>query len=193
MLNQCCPLAGPGRIRNFQSQDFRDGILQNPGIFRDGISPKFYPGILPKKYGISRHYRTRVWSLAMLVTHSLPRSYCCLLNLINVTLACEDANSILVEVVNAEIHNDNSLAQIWKLKFGHKAKFLSRLVQHKVWSNFEAEVQVRFKLKFRQYFATDLWFGLRSWILEEILKLSLVKIVKFKYSRDADVWLRLWS
>ena len=31
---------------------------------------------------------------------------------------------------------------------------------------------------------------LRSWILVEILKLGLVKILSFKYSGDADVWLR---
>ena len=56
-------------------------------------------------------------------------THCCLVNLIDVTLACEDANSILVEVVtvDAEKHNDNSLVQIWKLKFGHKAKLLFRL------------------------------------------------------------------
>ena len=48
------------------------------------------------------------------------------------TLACEDANSKLVEVVtvdyvDAEKRVDNSLVQIWKLKFGHKTKFLFRL------------------------------------------------------------------
>ena len=48
------------------------------------------------------------------------------------TLACEDANSKLVKVVtvydaDAEKSVDNSLVQIWKLKFGHKAKSLSRL------------------------------------------------------------------
>ena len=47
----------------------------------------------------------RVRSLAMLVTHSLTDSLtdsltnCRLVNLIDVTLACEDANSELVEVV----------------------------------------------------------------------------------------------
>ena len=57
------------------------------------------------------------------------------------TLACEDANSILVEVVtvDAEKRVDNSLVQIWKLKFGHKTKFLfthcTRFGQ-----NFEVEV-----------------------------------------------------
>ena len=46
------------------------------------------------------------------------------------TLACEDANSILVEVVtvadvDAEKHVEGSLVQIRRLKFGHKIKFLS--------------------------------------------------------------------
>ena len=48
------------------------------------------------------------------------------------TLACEDANSTLVDVVtvadvDAEKRVDDSLEQIWNLKFGHKAKFLFRL------------------------------------------------------------------
>ena len=41
------------------------------------------------------------------------------------TLACEDAYSKLVEVVTAaDVYEDrvgNSLLQIWKLRFGHKA------------------------------------------------------------------------
>ena len=64
--------------------------------------------------------------------HSLTDSDCRLENLIDVTLACEDANSKLVEVVTvAEVDNekcvDNSLVQILKVKFGLKAKFLFRL------------------------------------------------------------------
>ena len=47
------------------------------------------------------------------------------MNLIDVTLACEDANSKLVEAVtvadgDAEKRVDDSLVQIWKLRFGHK-------------------------------------------------------------------------
>ena len=43
-------------------------------------------------------------------------------------MACEDANSKLVEVVTVadvddEKRFDDSLLQIWKQKFGHKAKF----------------------------------------------------------------------
>ena len=67
----------------------------------------------------------------MLVTHGLTHSLTdsCLVILIDVTLACEDANSELVEVVtvadcDAEDHVGNSLLQIWELTFGPKAKLL---------------------------------------------------------------------
>ena len=44
------------------------------------------------------------------------------------TLTCEDDNSKLVEVVTVthvddDKRADNSLVQIWKVKFGHKVKF----------------------------------------------------------------------
>ena len=73
-------------------------------------------------------YRTRVRSLAIFVsdsfTHSLTHSS--LVNFIDVTLACEDAYSKLVEAVTvADVSDEdrvgNSLLQIWKLRFGHKA------------------------------------------------------------------------
>ena len=48
------------------------------------------------------------------------------------TLACEDDNPKLVEVVtaadvDAEKRVDDILVQIWKLMFGHKVKVLFRL------------------------------------------------------------------
>ena len=54
------------------------------------------------------------------------------------TLACEDANSKLVDVVTVADVDDkdcigNSMLQIWKLRFGHKANFCSDF-EHKVWS-----------------------------------------------------------
>ena len=60
--------------------------------------------------------------MAMLVTYSLPNS--CLVNLIDVTLACQDAYSKLVEVVTvADVSDEgcvgNSLLQTWR--FGQKA------------------------------------------------------------------------
>ena len=69
--------------------------------------------------------------MAMLVTHSLTHSLTHSVTF-DVTLACEDAYSKLVEVVTlADVSDedrvDNSLLQIWKLKFGHKAQLLLRL------------------------------------------------------------------
>ena len=63
-------------------------------------------------------------SLTDSLTNSLTHS--CLVNLIDVTLACEDANSKLVEVVTVAYVDDeegvgNSLLQTWELRFGHKA------------------------------------------------------------------------
>ena len=48
------------------------------------------------------------------------------------TLACEDDNSKLVELVTVvevddEKRVDNSLVQIWKVNFGHRVKFLFEL------------------------------------------------------------------
>ena len=56
------------------------------------------------------------------------------------TLAREDANSKLVEVVtgadiDAEKRVDDSLVQICGTMFGNKANFCSDL-EHKVWSRF---------------------------------------------------------
>ena len=64
------------------------------------------------------------------VTPSL--THCHLVNLIDVTLACEDAYSKLVEVVSVadvsdEDHVVNSLLKIWKLRFGQKTELLFRL------------------------------------------------------------------
>ena len=60
------------------------------------------------------------------MTHSLTDSLTdsCLVNLIDVTLACEDTYSKL-EVVTVAGGGDGdcvgSLLQIWKLRFGHKS------------------------------------------------------------------------
>ena len=75
-------------------------------------------------------YRTRVRSLCTLVTNQLTHS--CLVYLIDVTLACEDAYSKLADVVIvADVSDEdrvgNNLWQIWKLRFDQKAKLLFRL------------------------------------------------------------------
>ena len=55
------------------------------------------------------------------------------------TLARKDAISKLVEVVtvadvDAEKRVDDSLVQIWRLRFGHKV--FSSEIEHEVWSRF---------------------------------------------------------
>ena len=65
--------------------------------------------------------------------HSLTNSLtdCCLIcRLIDVTLGCEDPKLKRVEVVSVvdvEKCVDDSLVKVWKLKFGHEAKFLFTL------------------------------------------------------------------
>ena len=43
------------------------------------------------------------------------------------TLACEDGNSKLVEVVTVVDVDDEKRVQIWKVNFGYKVSFLFRL------------------------------------------------------------------
>ena len=67
--------------------------------------------------------------------------------MIDLTLACEDANTKLVEVVSVadvidEDRDGNSLLQIWKLRFGHKS-FVQALSK-RFGQDFEVEVQARF-------------------------------------------------
>ena len=65
------------------------------------------------------------------------------------TLACEDGNSKLVEVVNVVDVDDedclgNSLLQIWELRFGHTAIFVLQILSTRFDQDFEFEVQARF-------------------------------------------------
>ena len=64
--------------------------------------------------------------LCLSLTDSLTHS--CLINLIDVTLASEDAISKLVQAVSlADVDNEDhvgtTLLQIWEVRFGHKANF----------------------------------------------------------------------
>ena len=76
------------------------------------------------------------------------------------TLACDDANSKLVEVVTvADVDDEdrvcNSLSQIWKLRFGHKAKLLFRLSAQGLVKILKLKFRQDLKLEFGQYFAPD--------------------------------------
>ena len=66
------------------------------------------------------------------------------------SLACEDGNSKLVEVVTVvDVDDDdrvgNSLLLIWELRFGHKANFFRYYqLSTRVDQDFEFEDQARF-------------------------------------------------
>ena len=98
----------------------------------------------------------RIPDPTMLVTYSLTDflTSCLLVNLVDVTLAFEDAYSKVVEVVTvADVADENRvgncLLHIWKLRFGHKAKLLLRL---------SAQGLVRsLTSKFRRDFETEVW------------------------------------
>ena len=104
----------------------------------------------------------------MLVTNSLTDSltHCRLKNLIDLTLACEDAYSKFVEAVTvADVDVGNSLLQIWKLIFGHKAKLLFRLSAQ--------GLNRSLKLKFRRDFETEVCSIFCCCCLVEVTKLNL--------------------
>ena len=136
---------------------------------------------------IKFNYRTRVRSLFTLVTDSLTNS--CLANLIDVTLACEDTNTKLVDVVTVTDEDPvgNNLLQISKLRFGKKSWTFVHTFSTRFGQDFE--FQARFEAGVRPVFF--------CWCFVKILKLSLseelVKILKLKFYGEADVWLRFWS
>ena len=118
------------------------------------------------------YYQTQVRSLATLVTnwltHSLTHSLTdsCLVNLIELTLAYEDANPKLVEVVNvADVIDEDRLLQIWKLRFGHKS-FVQALSK-RFGQDFEVGSSGEI-LKLSLLSILLLMFGI--WILVKILK-----------------------
>ena len=104
----------------------------------------------------------------------------------------EDNYSKLVEIVTvADVDDEervgNSSLQIWELTFGQKAKLLVRLWAQGFRSRSVGKI---LQLEFVQHFTADVLYRLWSWILVEILKLGLAKILNFNFSGDADVWMR---
>ena len=70
------------------------------------------------------------------------------------TLACEDANSKLVDVVTVADDDlvGNNLLQIWKLRFGQKAKLLFRLWTQGLLKILMLKLRQDLKLEFGQFF-----------------------------------------
>ena len=102
----------------------------------------------------------------------------------DVTLACEDANSKLVDVVTAadEDRVGNNLLQISKLRFGQKAKLLFRLCA-------QGLVKI-LKFKFRQ----DLQLEICHFFLlmfSEVMNLNLGRDSEARFGQDFEVYV-LW-
>ena len=119
--------------------------------------------------------------LCLSLTHSLNSRF---VNLIDVTLAFEDANSKLVEVVTvADVDDEdrvgNSLLQIWKLRFGHKVKLLFKL-----WAQGLVKI---LRLKFRQDFDAEVWSVFCCWCLVEVMQLNLGQDSKPWFGQDIEV------
>ena len=66
------------------------------------------------------------------------------------TLACEDANSKLVDVVTVADDDrvGNNLLQIWKPRFGQKSKFVQTLSK-------KLKFRQDLKLEFGRFFSAD--------------------------------------
>ena len=93
--------------------------------------------------------------LPLSLTNSLTHS--CLINLIDVTLACEYANSKLANVVLVadEDRVGNNLLQISKLRLGQKAKLLFQLKAQDLVKILKLKFRQKLKLKFGQFFCAD--------------------------------------
>ena len=91
--------------------------------------------------------------------------------MIDVTLACEDANSKLVDVVTVayEDHVGNNLLQISKLRFG-------QTLSTRFGQDFEVEVQARFE-------ADQFFF---CWCSVEIMKLNLGLDSEASFGQDFE-------
>ena len=82
------------------------------------------------------------------------------MNLIDVTLVCEDATSKLVEFLTAaDVYDEdrvgNSLLQIWKLRFGQKANLLLRLWAQGLVKILKLKFRQDLKLELGQFFSAD--------------------------------------
>ena len=108
-------------------------------------------------------------------------THCRLVNLIGVTLACEDTYSKLVEVVIvADISDEDRVGNSFFWRFGSwglviKLNFCSDCEHFGQVFEFEVEARL-WSWSLVSILAADVWLRLRSWILVNILRVGLVKI-----------------
>ena len=109
------------------------------------------------------------------------------------TLLCEDGNSKLVEVATvADVELRNVLTMVW-CRFGNWSLVIKSFFVQTSSTRFGQNFEV-LRQDFEAEVAADPWLRLWRLFLVEILRLHLVKILKFKIlSQNADIWLRFWS
>ena len=103
--------------------------------------------------------------------------------------------------VDAEKCVDNSLVQIWKLKFGHKINFLSKTLNTRFGQDFEVDAQARFwswslvsilLLILGWGYEDYSWSRFWSYVWSRFWSLSLVEMLIFGWSFEVAAWSRLW-
>ena len=114
--------------------------------------------------------------------------------MIDGTLACEDATQnllrlwlLLMLMLRKVLMTVCCRFGSWS--FGHKIEFLFRL-----WA--QGLVKIKAQARFRSWILVSILLLMLGWdyeVLVEILKLGLVKIMKFKFSRNAEIWLRFFK
>ena len=129
-------------------------------------------------------YRTRVRSLFSLVTNWLTDF--CLVNLIDVTLMCEGANSKLVEVVTVADADAELLFRLW-------AQGLVKIFRLKFRQDLKLEFGQFFLLMFcKGYVESKLNLGRArwSWVWSRFWSLSFMERLIFGWDFEVDAWSR---
>ena len=94
----------------------------------------------------------------------------------------------LVKIFKFKFYQNTDDVEIWKLRFGQKANLLLRLWAQGLVKILNLKFRQDLKLELGQFFLLMFCRMLNpSWILVEILKLGLVKILKLKFYGEADV------
>ena len=140
--------------------------------------------------------------LPLSLTHWL--SHSCLVDLFDVTLAFEDANSKLIDVVTVADDDlvGNNLLQIWKPRFGQKSKCLFRLWAKSLVKILKLKFRQDLKLEFGQFFLLMFCRGYvesklnLGWDSEarfgNIFKFNLVEMFMFGWDFEVDTCSRFW-
>ena len=89
--------------------------------------------------------------------------------------------------------NQGSAAKFWlNFHFKNSPEVQLQNLYQTLCSKSEVESSAIFRSR-SSYFAADPWLRLWKLFLVEILKLRLIKILKFKFSQNANIWLSFWS